>query len=428
MTGRAGAKRRTGGRASRPFLLAAGFALAAASAALAAVVLVGALAPGVARAASPGQETRALWVVRHAITTPGRVDRVVDLAAEVNVNTLLVQVRGRGDAFYRSDLAPRGEELEAAPPDFDPLELIIRRAHAAGLEVQAWINVYLVWSKGDLPQAALHVVNAHPDWISVRSNGQRLVEMVPQDFEEEKIEGMFLAPGNPQVRRHLRDIVREIVTRYPVDGIHLDYIRYPEPTVGFDAATRTSFMREFGVDPVQLEEPDSTFLETVGADALPDLRMRWADWKRDQVTALVRDLRRDLDVINPSLKLTAAVIADQAAALSRYGQDWPAWLREGIIDAAIPMAYTPHTDIAVRQIGAARSIPTERHIYAGIAIYNENARDACDKIRRARSLGVDGIALFSYDALDGRAGYARSIKSWAFRDPVRPAPMPWRRR
>ncbi len=422
----------TGGSASRPFLLGAGWwrarARRAAGVALAAAVaLAVALAPASACAASPGQETRALWIVRHAITTPGRVDRAVDLAAQVNVNTLLVQVRGRGDAFYRSDLAPRGEELEAAPPDFDPLDRVIRRAHAAGLEVQAWLNVYLVWSKGDLPQAVLHVVNAHPGWISVRSNGQRLVEMMPQEFQEERIEGMFLAPGNSEVRRHLRDIVREIVTRYPVDGIHLDYIRYPEPTVGFDVATRTAFMREYGVDPVDLEEPDSTFLETLGADALPDLRARWATWKRDQVTALVRDLRRDLDVINPSLKLTAAVIADQTAAINRYGQDWPAWLREGIVDAAIPMAYTPRTDLAVRQIAAARSIPTERHIYAGIAIYNEGARDACDKIRRARALGVDGIALFSYDALDGRAGYARSIKSWAFRESVRPAPMPWRR-
>ena len=419
-----------GGRApTRPFhlglALLLAFALALPSAPFILPGTGGLAVAGTAYAAAPGEETRALWVVRHALTTPGRVDRVVEVASQVNVNTLLVQVRGRGDAYYDSELAPRAEELEATGRDFDPLDRIVRRAHAAGLEVQAWINVYLVWSKGDPPQSPLHVVNAHPEWISVRADGQRLVEMLPKEFQDGRIEGMYLSPGIPEVRRHIRDIVREIVTKYRVDGVHLDYIRYPEPSVGYDAATRTTFMREYGVDPAEFDEPDSVTLDIVGEDGIPDLGARWIEWKRAQVTALVRDLRHDLDVINPALKLTAAVIADQAAALNRYGQEWPTWLREGIVDAAIPMAYTKDTPVALRQIEQARAIPTERHVYAGIGIYNQGARDACDKIRKARALGVDGIALFSYDALDGRAGYARSIRSWAFREPVAPAPMPW---
>ena len=382
------------------------------------------LCAGVANAA---QETRALWVVRYSLTSPGRVDQVVDIATQLNVNTLLVQVRGRGDAYYASDLAPRAEELEAQPREFDPFLQVIQRAHRHGLEVQAWINVYLVWSSGNPPRSYLHVVNSHPDWISVRADGRKLVEMVPEEFQEERFEGMYLAPGNPEVNRHLRDIVREIVTRYPVDGIHLDYVRYPEPDVGYDAATRTSFMREFGIDPARLEPPDSAMLDLIGPDGVSDLRARWMQWKREQVTALVRAIRGDLDVINPKLKLTAAVIADQTAALNRYGQEWPSWLREGIVDAAIPMCYSPSTTTVVRQISAARAIPTEHHLYAGIAVYNESAREAADKIRRARDLGVDGIALFSYDAMVGRSGYMKQITRWAFREPAEPKTMEWRR-
>jgi len=387
------------------------------------------LAPLGAFAGPPpaGEETRAIWVVRHALTTPGRVDQIVDLATQVNANTLLVQVRGRGDAYYASDLAPRAADLEAAPADFDPLSRICAKAHAQGLEVHAWINVYLVWSAGDLPRAALHVVNAHPDWISVRSDGRRLVEMLPEEFQEEKVEGMYLAPGNPDVKRHLRDLVREIVTRYPVDGIHLDYVRYPEPTVGYDVHTRTQFEREFGVDPMKLEQPDSEFIALIGgADRLPDLRARWIQWKREQITNLVRDLRHDLDQTGRKIKLTAAVIADQNAALNRYLQDWPAWMKEGLLDAAVPMAYSPSTPIVERQIRAAMEVPTKRQVWAGIGIYNEGPRDAAEKIRRARLLGVDGIALFSYDALLGRSGYARSIRSWAWREPTEPTRMPWR--
>ena len=113
------------------------------------------------------------------------------------------------------------------------------------------------------------------------------------------------------------------------------------------------------------------------------------------------------------------MIADQKAALNRYNQEWPRWLREGIIDAAIPMAYSPNTTTVVRQLSAARSIPTERHLYAGIAVYNQGSRDAADKVRRARQLGVEGIALFSYDALAAKTGYARALKTWVFADPPR---------
>ena len=378
-----------------------------------------------ADAAPPaGEETRALWVVRHAITTPGRVDQVVDIASQLNINTLLVQVRGRGDAYYRSDLAPKGEAMGNA--DFDPLDRIIRRAHDQGIEVHAWVNVYLVWSAGDLPQSPDHVVNAHPDWISVRADGRRLVEMVPEEFEDHRLEGMYLAPGNPEVRRHLREIVREITSRYAVDGIHLDYVRYPEPGVGYDAPTRTAFQQEFGVDPIHIEQPDSTLLQVIGPDRIPDLRMRWIQWKKDRITDLVRDLRADLDRTERAIKLTAAVISDQGAALNRYHQDWPLWLREGIVDAVIPMAYGTSTQTVERQIAAAMAIPTERHVYAGIAIYNQGARDAADKIRKARALGVDGIALFSFDALVGKAGYMRQIKASSFGRPTTPTKMPWR--
>lgn len=385
------------------------------------------LAPAQVAAAPPaGFETRAIWVVRHALTTPGRVDRVVQVATEMNANTILAQVRGRGDAFYKSDLAPWGESMGTPPAGFDPLQRMVEQGHAAGMEVHAWINVYLVWSAGAPPVSQQHVVNAHPEWIAIRSDGTRLVEMVPAEFQEEKIEGMYLSPGNPDVKRHLRDIVKEIATHYAVDGIHLDYVRYPEPNVGYDRATRTEFERQFGVDPYEIDNPDSTTLRVIGADRLPDLRARWIQWKRDQVTDLVRTLRQDLNLLGRPIKLTAAVIADQNAALNRYLQDWPRWLEEGIIDAAIPMAYSPNTATVTRQLSAALAIPTKRQVWAGIAVYNEGSRDAAEKIRRARMMGVDGIALFSYDTLLESAGYRRNLRTWAWRDPVRPTPMPWR--
>ena len=85
-------------------------------------------------------EMRGIWVVRTALASPESADAVVDDAARAGLNALFVQVRGRGDALYRSAIAPRSEVLRGQPADFDPLARVLSRARARGLQVHAWIN------------------------------------------------------------------------------------------------------------------------------------------------------------------------------------------------------------------------------------------------------------------------------------------------
>src|SRR5262249_50023788 len=101
------------------------------------------------RAASPPQgsqesgttEIRALWVLRTTLTSPDTIGALVRSARDDGFNTLLVQVRGRGDAYYSGGLEPRAAELQRQPADFDPLATVLDTGHAAGLRVHAWINV-----------------------------------------------------------------------------------------------------------------------------------------------------------------------------------------------------------------------------------------------------------------------------------------------
>ena len=110
------------------------------------------------------QEIRALWVLRGSLTRPDRIDRLVTAAARSGFNTLLLQVRGRGDAYYDSAIEPRGTALAGT---FDPLAYAIAAADKSGLRVHVWFNTNLVASTAMMPTSPTHVVNAHPEWLMV---------------------------------------------------------------------------------------------------------------------------------------------------------------------------------------------------------------------------------------------------------------------
>src|SRR5215218_9522426 len=113
------------------------------------------------------QEVRALWVVRTTLTSPEKIQQLVNSAADNGFNTLIVQIRGRGDAYYKSRVEPRAIELKDQPASFDPLALTLTEAHKRGLKVHAWINTNLLANLDALPAQPEHVYNKHPEWLAV---------------------------------------------------------------------------------------------------------------------------------------------------------------------------------------------------------------------------------------------------------------------
>src|SRR5689334_22211799 len=136
-----------------------------------AMLLMAFLGRGIAqpqsRATPPDGEVRALWVVRNTLTSPEKIHRMIESAAQEGFNTLIVQVRGHGDAYYRSRWEPRAIELKDQPLDFDPLAVTIAEAHQRGLKVHAWLNTSLLANLDALPDNPRHIFNAHPEWLAV---------------------------------------------------------------------------------------------------------------------------------------------------------------------------------------------------------------------------------------------------------------------
>ena len=175
------------------------------------VCLLTAPLPSRVRAAAPDQ-TRALWVTRTTLSSPEAIRQMVRAADAGGFNTLLVQVRGRGDAYFNSTIEPRASEL-LAKPEFDPLKTTLDQAHAAGLKVHAWVAVNLVSSAASLPASRDHVVYRAPEWLMVPR--ELAAEMKKIDLRSpayigrlarwtranaEDVEGLYTSPIHPAAR------------------------------------------------------------------------------------------------------------------------------------------------------------------------------------------------------------------------------------
>ncbi len=355
--------------------------------------------------------TRALWVVRYTLTDPDSVRAMVQRADEAGFNTLLVQVRGRGDAFYRSRWEPRSENLAETAVEFDPLLLVLQEAHARGIQVHAWLNTFLVSGSEALPSSPRHLVNAGPELLAVpRELAPRLFRMDPEDpayvealreFAEQnrnRIEGLYVSPAHPEVKEHLYSVWTDLVERYPLDGVHFDYIRYPGPDFDYSRATLERFRNWIipSLEPATLQSLEVRYENDplTYADAFPEA---WEHFRRQQIDDVLERVRLGVKSRSPGTLVSAAVLADSAAALER-GQNWIGWLEGGMLDAVAPMAYTRDDTLFADQILRALVAATGRAgVWAGVGAFQNSFEGTLAQIEISIALGVEGVALFSYD-------------------------------
>jgi len=358
-------------------------------------------------------EVRGLWVIRTSLRTPEAIDNLVAEAAESGINTLMVQVRGRGDAFYSSRLEPRSDLLKDQPPDFDPLAYVLVKARSRNIRVHAWINTLLVHepSTETLPRG--HVLTRHPEWAMVPAklapllyankasfprSLNRIAEVIRQRSDE--TEGYYLDPAEPRVREFLVQVCSDILSKYAVDGLHLDYIRYPNPEFGFGRAAIDSFKTD--IDQKLRAAERKRMSKAFAKNPLAYTQKYSAEWdafRRRQVTRLVQRLGITAKKLRPGVTVTAAVAADSDRAYARKFQDWKLWMEEGFLDALCPMAYTSDPSVFKNQLAIARGFSFGGKVWAGIGAWQAPIDSTLEKIALARKIRADGFLLFCYGAL-----------------------------
>ncbi|MHB1192965.1 MAG: glycoside hydrolase family 10 protein [Longimicrobiales bacterium] len=352
-------------------------------------------------------ETRALWVSRFEYATEQDVRTALQRAGDAGFNVVYFQVRGRADAFYRSSLEPWAANLTGTlgkDPGWDPLGVAVEEGGKHGISVHAWINAFTGWAGATPPPVSvpLHAFVEHPDWAMVHSDGT-VMPYVSGDSR-------WLTPGHPAVRTRLAKVAADIVRRYQVGGIHLDFVRYPSTSYSYDAPSLAAW------DSAKVTEPGLGFDEM----------------RRRLVTRAVAETRDSMHAASPTAELSAAVwgIYQNTRGWSNvstgYGtqlQDARSWDQLGIVDVLAPMVYWTITqnygdrlDYAWLADDHASAVKTT--LLVGLSAPGMDGYSLARHIERARMAGAEGSAVFSYTALTDAALWT-PLKSWAFHWPAR---------
>ncbi len=330
------------------------------------------------------RETRAVW-----LTTNFRLDwppptfnedeqkssliQILDNIKKKKLNTVYFQVRSNGTVMFNSQIEPFSPYFTGEvdkKPSYDPLAFAIKEAHKRGLELHAWINVVRCFSgtEESILRNEKHIINTNPELVKrVNLNGSI---------------SYWLDAGNPETKTYLGDIAEEIVKNYKVDGIHLDFIRYPGKK--FD---------------------DSDLFAKYGSGQSLD------DWRRGNISAIVEEISKIVKAVNPTIKVGAAPIGIYKNQKNAFGfegyndvyQDTRHWLENEWLDYAVPQIYWPFDDNPKFDVLADdwNENSFGKNIVLGIGAYKPEVKIEIEKmIEYSREIGASGISFFRYSNID----------------------------
>ena len=326
-----------------------------------------------------------------------QVTALVADAVDLGANALVVQTGRRFDCFCNDALYPR-TDAGIAPAPYDPLAEVIRQAHAAGIEVHAWVNTTTLWNSTTPPSSPEHAFNAHglvasgtDRWLNQRADG---VEQVGTNT--------YADPANPAAVDYIVEAISSIATNYDVDGINLDYVRYPDYNAG-------EFQNDWGYSETSL----ARFAAQTGRTDRPEpTDAEFSDWRRDQVSALVRKIYVALYEADPSDRLSVNGTTYAYGPVSYGGwegarpfmnvlQDWKGWLDEGTVDTVTAMNYKREWVPEQARMfdewnDALAEYAAGRHVVSGPALYLNEIPDAVQQARDVVNAGLDGWMGYSY--------------------------------
>lgn len=361
---------------------------------------------------APKYEYRAVWLTvienldwpKSFASTPQDVENqkqsltlLLDSLQAMKINTILLQTRVRGDLIYPSAIEPFSHLFtgtEGLSPGYDPLAFAIEECHRRGMQLHAWL-VTMPLGKDE------HIAMMDEKGLPHR------IPSLCSHYDG----AWYMEPGNPHTSDYIVSIVKEIVEKYDVDGIHLDYVRYPDKNKGY---------------------PDKAFYRKYGKG------LSLASWRRSNITKIVRNVYACVKAVKPWVRVSCATLGkyDELTRYSSLGwdaynvgfQEAQQWMRDGIVDMLFPMLYFKGNNFYPFVLDWQEN-SSGRHLIPGIGAYRLlseyggwNPLELMRQLCTSRSAGTAGTAMFRAEHL---TTCAFDIYTTVYRTPALVPPMAW---
>jgi uncharacterized lipoprotein YddW (UPF0748 family) len=358
---------------------------------------------------------RGLWVLcegsQRVLEHPERIDELIEYASAIGATDLFVQVYRGGQAWFDSTYAasaPYQRIRESV--GVDTLRELVRRAHLLEIRVHAWVNVLSLANHRD----AKIVSELGRDAVLVDRRGRSILDYPGLEIPEPDrsyyrmgTPAVWLDPAAPGVAEYLAATFAELMTRYPeLDGLHLDYIRYPG-VLPFAPGSRFGVGLDFGYgEATRARFKAETGLDAPMGDNLGNAN-RWDEWRREKMNQLVAALRTAARSAQPEAPenrqplLSAAVGTYAERVYLAEAQDWKRWIEDGLLEFAVPMAYTLDDRMFRYMVEGFASSPRSDRVWIGHGtwLFAKRPERALEQLEMVQSAGARGEALFSYDSI-----------------------------
>lgn len=355
---------------------------------------------------SPVSELRGIW-----LRPPEDIKQIplmLDDITSAGFNLVLVETFYHGHTLSPSLYVPQRPEFKG----HDVMNIFIDEAHRRRLKIHAWTEVFY-WQVDteefpQLPQTNLF--DLHPDWLLRLRDGSTT--------EKTEYAHIFANPAHPRVHSFLIRYYEELIKKYDLDGLNLDYIRYPAGSqdAGYDEYSRKAFKEAHGIDPIDID-----------SSKMPELWQKWVEWRENQVTELVKKLHELVKSERPKLVLSAAIFPGYYR--NRYAdyhfQNWADWIKNSYLDVIIPMAYASSLEGIKAEIMEVKKrlegsqvelIPALAASRPQADRYGSPAHpELSEQIALVRSLGLKGHTVFCYSWLRESRDAFKALRAGAYK-------------
>ncbi len=332
-------------------------------------------------------ENRGIWFDRGTIVTiksQEEMGRYFDKLKTSGINTIYFETFNAGYTIYPSNLTQQNPLTKGT----DPLRWAVLEAHKRNIKLHAWIWVFAVGNtrhNSIINKAQSFegpILAKHPDWALIGMNGNYQPKNQPE---------FWIDPTCKSARQFLISLGQEITRKYDIDGIQLDYIRYP--------FQKTDNL--MGFNPNSIEQFQNTTGEKLLAIDTKSLNM-WNKWKEYNVNQFVDEFSKTTKKIRPSIKISASIFCkNYTERFNSIQQNWENWAKNSSVDIITPMSYSVSSRALASNLDVfPESVCKSCLIYPGIALKHVKDTELLNQIETVRNHGFSGMTFFAYSQFD----------------------------